>query len=159
MLFRSIREQIRSQIWNDQVADNASELLKKLRTEIMHAETKMRDKADTVLRSHKECMSDSFSTVRNGHICIPVKKEYKFRVSGTVIDKSATGSTLFIEPSACGKYYEELQELRIDEENEVRRILYTLTALIADHSEIIEQNTRFTEKLRSEERRVGKECM
>ena len=142
-----IREQIRSQIWNDQVADNASELLKKLRTEIMHAETKMRDKADTILRSHKECMSDSFSTVRNGHICIPVKKEYKFRVSGTVIDKSATGSTLFIEPSACGKYYEELQELRIDEENEVRRILYTLTALIADHSEIIEQNTRFTEKL------------
>lgn len=143
----NIKEQIHSQIWNNQVADNASELLKKLRNEIMHMETKMRDKADTVLRSNKECMSDNFSTIRNGHVCIPVKKEYKFRISGTVIDKSATGSTLFMEPSASGKYYEELQELKIDEENEVRRILYTLSALIADHGEIIEQNTKFTEKL------------
>ncbi|MCI8530568.1 MAG: DNA mismatch repair protein MutS [Lachnospiraceae bacterium] len=143
----SIKEQIRSQIWNEQVADNASDLLKKLRNEILHTESKMREKADSILRSQKEYMSDSFSTFRNGHICIPVKKEYKFRISGIVIDKSATGSTLFIEPSASGKYYEELQELKIDEENEVRRILYTLTALIADHGEIIMQNICCMEKL------------
>ncbi len=142
-----IREEIRSQIWNDQVADNASESLRKIRNEIQHTESRMREKADAVLRSNKECMSDSFSTFRNGHICIPVKKEYKFRISGTVIDKSATGSTIFIEPTASGKYYEALQELRIDEENEVRRILYTLTAMIADWAETMEENTRYTEKL------------
>jgi len=49
------------------------------------------------------CLSNSFSTIRNGRICIPVKKEYKFKIGGTVIDKSSTGNTLFIEPKEVGK--------------------------------------------------------
>ncbi len=142
-----VKEMIQLQIRSGQVDDGASRLLKSLRSEIGRVREQMQEKADAVMRANKACMSDSFSTVRNGHICIPVKKEYKFRVSGTVIDKSATGSTIFIEPTASGKYYEALQELRIDEENEVRRILYTLTAMIADWAETMEENTRYTEKL------------
>ncbi len=107
----------------------------------------MREKAEAVMRANKDCMSDHFSTIRNGHVCIPVKKEYKFKISGILIDKSSTGSTLFIEPSASAKYYEELQELRMDEENEVRRILYELTALVAENGEIMTQNIRMMEKL------------
>lgn len=142
-----LRERLRSEIWNGQVSDNASKLLKSLRGDILRAEDKMREKAEAVMRVNKECMSDHFSTIRNGHVCIPVKKEYKFRIGGVLIDKSSTGSTLFIEPSASGKYYEELQELRIDEENEVRRILYELSALVADDSGIMEENIRMMEKL------------
>lgn len=142
-----IREQLRYQIWNEQVSDNASKLLKSLRGDILRTEDRMREKADAVMRAHKECMSDSFSTMRNGHVCIPVKKEYKFRISGILIDKSSTGSTLFIEPSASAKHYEELQELRMDEENEVRRILYELTGLIAENGEAMEQNIKMMEKL------------
>ncbi len=142
-----LREQLRYQIWNEQVSDNASKLLKSLRGDILRAEDKMREKAEAVLRANKDCMSDHFSTVRNGHVCIPVKKEYKFKISGILIDKSSTGSTLFIEPSASAKYYEELQELRMDEENEVRRILYELTALVAENREIMTQNIRMMEKL------------
>ena len=107
----------------------------------------MREKAEALIRSNKECMSDSFSTIRNGHVCIPVKKEYKFRVPGSVIDKSSTGNTLFIEPTASAKYYEELILLRLDEENEERRILYTLTAMVADIAEIMKQNITIMEKL------------
>ena len=59
----------------------------------------------------------NFSTLRNGHICIPAKKEYKYKIKGNVIDKSSTGGTLFIEPSSVGEYYETLQLLRIHEEN------------------------------------------
>lgn len=143
----AVKEQIYLQIWNEQVADNASKLLKGLRSDIQHAEDKMREKAESVIRANKECMSDSFSTFRNGHVCIPVKKEYKFKIGGTVIDKSSTGNTLFIEPAASAKYYEELQELRIDEDNEVRRILYELTVLIADHGEVMEQNIKMMERL------------
>ncbi|HBA48530.1 MAG TPA: DNA mismatch repair protein MutS [Lachnospiraceae bacterium] len=142
-----LREQLRYQIWNEQVSDNASKRLKSLRGDIQRAEDKMREKADAVMRANKDCMSDHFSTVRNGHVCIPVKKEYKFKISGILIDKSSTGSTLFIEPAASAKYYEELQELRIDEENEVRRILYGLTALVAENREIMTQNIRMMEKL------------
>lgn len=142
-----LQEQMRYQIWNEQVSDNASKLLKSLRGEILRTEDKMRDKAEAVMRANKECMSDHFSTLRNGHVCIPVKKEYKFRISGILIDKSSTGNTLFIEPSASGKYYEELQELRIDEENEVRRILYELSAMVAENGEAMVQNIRMMEKL------------
>lgn len=142
-----LREMIYLQIVNEQVADNASKRLKDLRSDIALAETKMREKAEQVMRSNKECMSDSFSTFRNGHICVPVKKEYKFRISGSVIDKSSTGNTLFIEPVASAKYYEQLQELRIDEENEVRRILYELTCMVDAEAEILRENMRMLERL------------
>ncbi|MGN0377423.1 MAG: DNA mismatch repair protein MutS [Suilimivivens sp.] len=142
-----IREEISEKIRGERVDDYASKLLKSLREGIDRTESRMREKADAVIRMSKECMSDSFSTTRNGHICIPVKKEYKFRVSGSVIDKSSTGSTLFIEPTAVTKLYEELQEMKIDEENEERRILYTLTVLLSDKAEIIGRNNATIEKL------------
>lgn len=88
---------------------------------------KMKAKADSTMISNKEYMADSFSTIRNGHICIPVKKEYKHKIAGIVIDKSASGNTIFMEPTSSAKYYEELQQLRIEEENEVQRILYELS--------------------------------
>ena len=128
-----VRDAIHVQIRSGRVDDYASKLLHSLRSDIARMEEKIKEKADSVIRSNKECMSDSFSTLRNGHLCVPVKKEYKFRISGSVIDKSATGNTLFIEPSAVAKYNEELQLLRIDEENEERRILFTLTAMVAEH--------------------------
>ncbi len=142
-----LRERLRYQIWNEQVADGASKLLKSLRGDMMRAQEKMREKAEGIMRSNKECMSDSFSTFRGGHVCVPVKKEYKFRISGIVMDKSSTGNTFFIEPTAAGKYYQELQELRMDEENEVKRILYELTALAAEHGEEMEENLKMLEKL------------
>ena len=142
-----LEEMITMQIRNGSVDDGASPLLKDLRNAIIRTEDKMREKADSMIRSNKECMSDSFSTMRNGHICIPVKKEYKFRISGSVMDKSSTGNTLFIEPTSVAKYYEELQTLKIDEENEERRILYTLSAMVADESEILEQDIKLIEKL------------
>lgn len=142
-----LRENIYTQLVNEQVADNASKLLKALRTEIIQSESRMREKADAVMRGNKECMSDSFSTLRNGRICVPVKKEYKFRISGSVIDTSSTGSTLFIEPMACAEYYATLQSLRTEEENEVRRILYELTAQVDCHGEIIKENIKYIEKL------------
>jgi len=142
-----IGREINDKIRGGRVDDYASRLLKSLREGIDRLESRMREKADSVMRANKECMSDSFSTTRNGRICIPVKKEYKFRISGTVIDKSSTGNTLFIEPTAVAKLYEELQELRIDEENEERRILYTLTAMLSDKEEIICRNNSTIEKL------------
>ncbi len=142
-----IREELNIKIRAGKVDDYATKLLKTLRENINRTETKMREKADSVLRANKECMSDSFSTLRNGRICIPVKKEYKFKISGSVIDKSSTGNTLFIEPVSVAKYYDELQEYKMDEENEERRILYTLTVMLADKADIFHMNHKTIEKL------------
>lgn len=142
-----LREEITIAIHNERVADNASAKLQDIRRNIARNEEKMREKADMVIRNNKEYMSDSFSTFRNGHICVPVKKEYKFKISGTVYDKSATGSTFFVEPLGSAKYYEELQQLRIDEEDEIRRILYTLTVMVEESSTSIINNIKTIEKL------------
>lgn len=142
-----LEEMITQQIRNECVDDGASALLKDLRAAIVRTEDKMRERADSMIRSNKEYMSDSFSTMRNGHICIPVKKEYKFRISGSVMDKSSTGNTLFIEPVSVAKYYEELQSLKLDAENEERRILYTLSVMVADYAEILEEDMKLIEKL------------
>ncbi|MDE7222329.1 MAG: DNA mismatch repair protein MutS, partial [Acetatifactor sp.] len=141
------REQIRIQIRNGQVDDHATRELSDLRSQIQRTQEKRREKAESVLRTHRECMSDSFCGMRSGHLCVPVKKEYKFRINGSVIDKSATGSTLFIEPAAVQKYEEELSLLYIQEDNEVRRILYILTAMIGEQLEDFRENIRILEKL------------
>lgn len=142
-----VREEIHQSVRGGKVEDGASPLLKSLRRDCERMETKRREKAEAALRTNKKYLSEQFCTERSGHICIPVKKEYKLQVSGSVIDQSATGSTLFIEPSAVAGYAEELFLLRLEEENEVRRILYTLTAALADHAEVFQQNKKTVEKL------------
>lgn len=142
-----ITDSIRMQIRQGKVDDGASKLLKSLRSDIDKTENRMKEKAASIIRANKAYMSDSYSTLRNGHLCIPVKKEYKLKINGSVIDKSSTGSTLFIEPSSVYKYYEKLQWLYIEEENEERKILYTLTAAVSDHAEILEENRKTIEKL------------
>lgn len=142
-----LREELNQKIRGGRVDDYATKELKSLRDKIDKTETKMREKADMVMRSHKDCLSDTFSTMRNGHVCIPVKKDCKLKISGTVMDKSSTGSTLFIEPSSVTRHYEELQGLLMEEENEVRQILYTLSAMLADEAEVMENNEHIIEKL------------
>ena len=142
-----VREEIAVTIVNEAVSDHASKLLKSLRMDIALAEDKMREKAEAAIRSNKKYVSDQFITMRSGHVCIPVKKEYKSQISGNIIDKSSTGNTIFLEPAAAARYYEELQYLRLEEENEVRRILYELTAQIAAETEVLKNNIKVMEKL------------
>ena len=142
-LRRSIHEQIR----NGRVDDNASKLLKSCRMDMEREERAMREKADAAIRANKAYMADSFSTMRNGRMCIPVKVEFKNRIKGTVIGQSATGSTVFLEPASASRHAEALELLKIQEENEVLRILYVLTGLVYDCQEIMEQNVRTMEKL------------
>lgn len=144
---KALREEISRQIRNGIVDDYASKELRQLRADMLRCEEQMKQKAEQILRANKECMADNYCTARNGKICVPVKKEYKFKISGSVIDKSATGSTFFIEPVSVAKYYEELQLLQISEENEVYRILYTLTAMVAESISLMNENIRLIEKL------------
>lgn len=144
---KDVAEEIEAAVLHGTVMDKASAKLQDVRRKLARCEEKMREKADQMIRNNKKYMSDSFSTFRNGHLCIPVKKEYKYKIAGAVIDQSATGSTLFIEPSSVERYYEEAERLRIEEEEEILRILYTLTALVGAASEEIWQNVRTIERL------------
>jgi len=142
-----LRQEISSKIRNGEVDDFATKELQQIRRQIIRCEEQMKQKAEQILRANKECMADNYCTFRNGRICLPVKKDYKWKISGSVIDKSSTGSTLFIEPSGAAKYHEELQLLKIGEENEIYHILYTLSAFVLESVPVLEENLAMIEKL------------
>lgn len=142
-----LSSEICRKIRNGAVDDYASRELLQIRKKAVKCEEQMKQKAEQAMRSNKAYMADAYCTFRNGRICVPVKKEYKLKIAGSVISQSSAGSTLFIEPAGAAKHYEELQLLKISEENEIHRILYTLTALVAEAAEAMEENIRLMEKL------------
>ncbi len=142
-----LREEIARQIRNGAVDSFSSKELAQIRAQIAKSEEQKKRKAEQLMRSHKQYMADSYCTLRNGRLCLPVKKDFRNKIPGNVIDTSSTKNTLFIEPHALMKYEEELNLLKIREENEVYRILYTLSASVAAASHTFQENIRLMEKL------------
>lgn len=142
-----LKAEIVRQIRAEQVDSHASKELFDIRMKIEQLENEMIQKAESVIRTNGNYMADNFHTTRNGRICVPVKKEYRYKVQGNVIDKSSTGNTLFVEPEGVSRLSEKLQLLKIDEENEVFRILYTLTAMVSDCAKELTDNMHLIEKL------------
>lgn len=145
--YEELKEEIVRQIRPEQVDSHASKDLFDIRMKIEQLENEMIQKAESVIRANGDYMADNFHTTRNGRICVPVKKEYRNKVQGSVIDKSSTGNTLFVEPEGVSRLSEKLQLLKIDEENEVYRILYTLTAMVSDRANELTDNMHLIEKL------------
>ncbi len=142
-----LRQEIIRQIRGELVDDHASKELYEIRMQIIRCEEQMKQKAEQILRNNKDCMADTYYTTRNGRICLPVKKEYRYKISGSAIDKSATGNTIFVEPTGVAQFFEQIQLLKIEEENEIYKILYTLTAMVSDAAPAMQENMRLIEKL------------
>lgn len=92
------------------------------------------DKIWTVLLKAKQIrkkLSDAIVTVRNERNVIPVKAEYRQDFNGIVHDQSASGQTLYIEPSSVVEMNNQISRLRHDEAIEKERILTQLTGYVA----------------------------
>ncbi len=142
-----VEEEISQAVRGSQLDDKASPLLAGIRRKIDSSEMQIKSKLDSLLRNNKNWFSEGFVAVRNGHYTLPVKREYKNNISGTVIDISQSGSTCFVEPSAARKLQEEMAILHIEEENEVRRILFALTALVEENLLFMNINIETMESL------------
>lgn len=142
-----LKEEIERCIRNGCVDDYSSKELKEIRRKIERLENSIRIKLESILKSKREYFSESFVSNRNGHYTLPVKKEYKFQVSGSVIDASSSGATYFIEPTSVAKLRDELNEFKIEENNEERKILYQLSALVNDFHSDIMLNLDYIEEL------------
>jgi len=139
--------EIENTIRNNSIDDNASKGLKDIRRKIEQIHSEMKSKLESQLRSKKEWFTDGYISTRNGHFVLPVKREYKNMVSGSVLDISSSGSTYFIEPTSVTKLKDELSVLEIAESNEERRILYVLSALVSENAAEINLNMEAMESL------------
>lgn len=124
------------------VDDKASSNLSKLRKRINILEERIRAKVEAAMRNpkYKNYIQDSLISIRNGRFVIPIKSQYKNNVAGSVLDSSASGSTVFIEPEEVKKLQDELNLSKIEEENEVYRILCCLTSELEAYSREISIN-------------------
>lgn len=66
---------------------------------------------------------DAAPTVRDGRLVIPVPPSMKRKISGIVHDESATGKTVFIEPTEVVEANNRIRELEGKERREIVRIL------------------------------------
>ena len=76
---------------------------------------------------------DVTPTLRDGRLVIPVAPALKRKIKGIVHDESATGKTVFIEPSAVVDANNKIRTLRAAERREVIRILQEITIEIRPH--------------------------
>lgn len=142
-----LQEEIERCIRGGRVDDYASAYLKDIKKQIQILEEKVSERAERALKTNRQYLNDSFVVTRNGRFCIPVKKECKSMVPGSVVEQSSTGATLFIEPEAVANLREELEIYRIEEDAEERRILYTLTNMTAEREAELMEDIRVIQKL------------
>ncbi len=118
-----------------EVLDGASDQLRTLRHQLRATEARVRDKLESMIRSSnaQKMLSDTIVTIRNDRFVIPVKQEYRGHYGGIIHDQSSSGQTLFIEPQAIVQLNNQLQDIRIKEQQEIERILMELSGKAAGH--------------------------
>ncbi len=140
--FTQIAEEIRRCILSeDEISDDASTGLKRIRKSISSINDKIHSQLVSMVNgTYRTYLQDAVITQRDGRYCIPVKSEHKSQVPGIVHDQSATGSTLFIEPTAIVNLNNQIRELMIEEKKEIEVILSSLSASVGEYSTEIAHN-------------------
>ncbi|WP_108669366.1 endonuclease MutS2 [Peribacillus acanthi] len=141
-IFEAIGEQ-------GEVLDSASDKLRTLRSQLRSNEARVREKLESMIRSSnaQKMLSDAIITIRNDRFVIPVKQEYRSHYGGIIHDQSSSGQTLFIEPQSIVQLNNQLSEIRMQEQQEVERILIQLTVTVGEYTHEILQNVKILAKM------------
>ncbi len=137
---RELDEMIRKTFISDEaIADNASEKLSEIRRKIRVAGSRVREALQKYVTSPSftKYLQENIVTMRNSRYVLAVKAECKNNIQGLVHDTSASGSTVFIEPTSVVELNNEIRVLESDEKREIERILYTLSALVSAKKELL----------------------
>lgn len=112
--------------------DRASKTLYDIRRQITDSESKIKEKLNNLIKSSttSKFLQDAVVTFRNDRYVIPIKQEYKNEIPGLIHDSSASGNTIFVEPTAVFNINNEIKELKLKEQLEIERILALLTQMV-----------------------------
>ncbi len=125
------------------VRANASRELQSIRRAIADKYEQLKKRLESILKNVSEqgFTQDELITTREGRMVIPVKSEHKNRVHGFIHSASASGATVFIEPTETLELNNEIRSLQFQEQREIERILRALTKQIGESREPLIANT------------------
>lgn len=118
------------------IRDNASPELLAIRQELARTQGSISHILNGILhRAQSDGLvgKDVAPMMRDGRLMIPVAPALKRKISGIVHDESATGRTVFIEPSEVVEANNRIRELESEERHEIIRILTKMAARIRPH--------------------------
>jgi DNA mismatch repair protein MutS2 len=119
-----------------QIRDNASPELSKIRKKIREEQHRVKRLTDQVFRQAVDegwVPEGATATIRDGRLVIPIMAQHKRRLPGLIMDESATGQTVFMEPLDVLEANNEIRDLIHAERREVIKILRDLTNLLRVH--------------------------
>ncbi len=142
----SIQKNILDKIIDEvNVADDASSNLSNLRKNKKNLELQIKDKLNSYIHSgtYAKYIMDPIITIRNNRYVIPVKEEYRDKIKGFIHDTSASGSTLYIEPTSIFDLNNKINHIEIEEELEIEKILQELSSLLFPYVKELKQNLEY----------------
>lgn len=133
----SLLSEIERCIHNGRIQDQASKELIRIRKKMTVNEERMKRKLDSLVSKHRSIMQENVISQRGGRTVLPIKKEFRKHVKGSVLDESGSGQTVYIEPAELVGLQMELASLQAEESREEMKILGDLTSMAeSDHREI-----------------------
>lgn len=122
-----------------QVLDTASRKLSSIRREIGAAEERIQDTLRRLLRSTeiRRILRYPNFTMVGHHYVLPIAKDHRGEIAGSVLRTSASNETVFIEPQAIAEQSAQLSFLRAREQKEVRRVLRWLSAQVGQVADLL----------------------
>lgn len=136
----SLKREIKNCILSeDEISDNASPDLARIRRGIKKSSNKIREQLDNMIKSRtfQKYLQSPIVTLRSERFVLPVKSEYRNEVSGLVHDTSSSGSTVFIEPMSVVQANNEIRILKDKEKQEIEKILFLLSEKVGENSSAI----------------------
>ena len=135
MVYKEVEEEIGRSITGHQVAPTANKELGKIRDQIEKIEVKINEKLKNFLNNpgNKEFIQDSFISKKGDYYTVPIKASYKNHVSGTIVEISSKGTTVFMEPSSIARLNNELIIKKAEETMIEYQILATLSGMVVEH--------------------------
>lgn len=118
------------------IKDTASADLQRIRRELFATESSISRSLHAILRNAQQSgvvEKDVTPTFRDGRLVIPVAPALKRKIKGIVHDESATGKTVFIEPTEVVEANNRVRELEGEERREIIRILQEFAAQVRPH--------------------------
>jgi DNA mismatch repair protein MutS2 len=137
-LFAVIEKINKKLLPSGEIDDAASPELARLRREINNQRARLTKSLESLMRNASDAIQDAIVTQRNERYVVPVKADFRGKVTGVAHGFSSSGATVFIEPLEAIEANNELQALKEKEEREVARVLFELTELLRGELPAIE---------------------